>query len=194
MWYENKVTTNKAAFLQKVQLIAVKLGIDPNWLMFVMNSESGLNPAAYNPNGGASGLIQFMPATAEGLGTTTAALRKMSNVDQLDYVYKYFYPYRGKMDSLYDLYLVTFFPAALGKPDSYVLQTSTLPAKVIADANPGIDLDGNDQITVGEFKRWIDLKKKSMGIENGWNVYWIFGSVICAGILLWYLLKNDEDD
>ena len=160
MWLENKVTSNKEAFLQKVRLICAKLGIEPDWLMFVMNSESGLNPAAYNPNGGASGLIQFMPATAEGLGTTTAALRQMSNVEQLDYVYKYFYPYRGKMDSLYDLYLVTFFPAALGKPDSYILQTSTLPAKVIADANPGIDLDGNDQITVGEFKHWIDLKKK----------------------------------
>ena len=33
-----------------------------------------------------------------------------------------------------------------------------------------------------------------MGIETGWNVYWIFGSVICAGILLWYLLKNEEND
>lgn len=160
MWFENKVTTNKEAFLQKVKLISAKLGIDPNWLMFVMNSESGLNPAAYNPNGGASGLIQFMPDTAIGLGTTTAALRQMSNVDQLDYVYKYFYPYRGKMDSIYDLYLVTFFPAALGKGDSYILQTSKLSAKVIADANPGIDLDNNDQITVGEFKNWIDLKKK----------------------------------
>lgn len=163
MWFENKVTSNKEAFLQKVRLICAKLGIDPNWLMFVMNSESGLNPAAYNPNGGASGLIQFMPDTAKGLGTTTEALRKMSNVAQLDYVYKYFYPYRGKMSSLYDLYLVTFFPAALGKPDSYVLQTSTLPAKVIADANPGIDLDHDDRITVGEFKRWIDLKKKVWG-------------------------------
>lgn len=134
MWFENKVTSNKEAFLQKVRLICAKLGIEPDWLMFVMNSESGLNPAAYNPNGA-----------------------------QLDYVYKYFYPYRGKMSSLYDLYLVTFFPAALGKPDSYVLQTSTLPAKVIADANPGIDLDHDDRITVGEFKRWIDLKKKVWG-------------------------------
>ena len=132
MWFENKVTSNKEAFLQKVRLICAKLGIEPDWLMFVMNSESGLNPAAYNPNGGASGLIQFMPDTAKGLGTTTEALRKMSNVAQLDYVYKYFYPYRGKMSSLYDLY-------------------------------PGIDLDHDDRITVGEFKRWIDLKKKVWG-------------------------------
>lgn len=69
MWFENKVTSNKEAFLQKVRLICAKLGIEPDWLMFVMNSESGLNPAAYNPNGGASGLIQFMPDTAKGLGT-----------------------------------------------------------------------------------------------------------------------------
>ena len=61
MWFENKVTTNKEAFLQKVKLIAVKLGIDPNWLMFVMNSESGLNPAAYNPNGGARVLSNSCP-------------------------------------------------------------------------------------------------------------------------------------
>lgn len=33
-----------------------------------------------------------------------------------------------------------------------------------------------------------------MGIETGWSSYWIFGSAICAGILLWYLLKNDDDD
>ena len=77
MWFENKVTSNKEAFLQKVRLICAKLGIEPDWLMFVMNSESGLNPAAYNPNGGASGLIQFMPDTAKGLGTTTEALRKL---------------------------------------------------------------------------------------------------------------------
>ena len=115
MWFENKVTSNKEAFLQKVRLICAKLGIEPDWLMFVMNSESGLNPAAYNPNGGASGLIQFMPDTAKGLGTTTEALRKMSNVAQLDYVYKYFYPYRGKMSSLYDLYLLSRRPRKTGQ-------------------------------------------------------------------------------
>ena len=41
--------------------------------------------------------------------------------------------------------------------------TGNAPAKVIADANPGIDLDHDDRITVGEFKRWIDLKKKVWG-------------------------------
>ena len=38
---------------------------------------------------GAVGLIQFMPDTAKLLGTTTAKLRAMSAVEQLDYVEKH---------------------------------------------------------------------------------------------------------
>lgn len=158
MLFENYVKTNKEAFIDRVSEISQALGISPDWLMFVMMCESGLNAQAVNPNGGATGLIQFMPATAKYLGTTTTALRAMSNVEQLDWVYKYFRPYTGRLTSVYDLYLVTFFPAALGKPDSYVFRTTSLSAKTIADANPGIDLDNNDEITVGEFKNYIDYK------------------------------------
>lgn len=162
MIYEEYIKTNKIEFIKKVNTICAKLIINPEWLMIVMYAESRLNPAALNPNGGASGLIQFMPATAQGLGTTTTALRAMSNVQQLDWVYKYFAPYAGRIKNVYDLYLVTFFPVALGKPDSYVMQTTRLSAKVIAKANPGIDLNKDLQITVGEFKQYVDkyLKKK----------------------------------
>lgn len=45
---------------------------------------------------GATGLIQFMPATAQGMGTTTAALAAMSAVQQLDYVQRYFKPYAAR--------------------------------------------------------------------------------------------------
>lgn len=161
MWYEDLVKSNKSEFLSKVKVISAKLGIDPNYLMFVMRWESNLNPAAVNPVGGATGLIQFMPSTARSLGTTADALRKMNNVEQLDFVYKYFYPYRGRMRSVYDVYLITFFPAALGKPDSYVFETKSLSAKIIAEQNPGIDLNKDLKITVGEFKQYIDQKKKA---------------------------------
>ena len=162
MIYEEYIKTNKIEFINKVNTICAKLRINPEWLMIVMYAESRLNPAALNPNGGASGLIQFMPATALGLGTTTTALRAMSNIQQLDWVYKYFAPYAGRIKDVYDLYLVTFFPVALGKADSYVMQTTRLSAKVIAKANPGIDMNKDLQITVGEFKQYVDkyLKKK----------------------------------
>lgn len=162
MWYSEYVKNNKEAFLNKVVSISNQLGINPNWLMFVMYWESGLNPAIRNKYSGATGLIQFMPATATALGTSVSALANMSNVEQLDYVHKYYRPYAGRMNNLYDVYLVTFFPAALGKADNWVLQTSSLSPRIIAEQNPAIDLNKDKQITVGEFKRYVDLKKKDL--------------------------------
>lgn len=165
MVYEYLVKSNKAAFLAKVAEVSAKLGIQPDWLMIVMKMESGLNPQAVNYNGGATGLIQFMPATAAGLGTSTTALFNMSNVEQMDWVYKYFKPYAGRLFSVTDLYMVTFFPVALGKPDNYVLQTSSLHADTIARANPVFDLNKDSAITVGEFKKSVTNRLPSEALQ-----------------------------
>ncbi|MGI4862472.1 MAG: transglycosylase SLT domain-containing protein [Janthinobacterium lividum] len=149
---EDKVSTNRAAFVTRVRDIANKLGCDPNWLMGTMYLESGLLPTAKNPNGGATGLIQFMPKTAQGLGTTTAALEKMSNVQQLDYVYAYLKPWTGKFKSWFDLYLCIFYPAAIGQPDSYVLGNTPAMIALIAKQNAGFDVNHDGQITKGEFR------------------------------------------
>ena len=148
------ITENKDGFFTKVYEITAKLGIDPNWLMAVMFKESGLNHRAVNHTTGATGLIQFMPATAASLGTTTEALKNMTNVNQLDYVYKYLHPYRFKMKSYTDVYLAVFFPAAIGKPDNYVLETSTLPASLIAEQNQSMDWNHDHKITKAEVERW----------------------------------------
>ena len=158
MLYENLITENRAAFLQKLQEIAAKLGIPAEWLMIVFKIESTVDHRRVNPVSGATGLIQFMPATAAGLGTSTAALRAMSNLQQLDYVLKYFSPFRGRLNSITDLYTVTFFPRALGKPDNYILQTDTIKAGTIAAQNRPYDLNRDGQITHGELKAAI-LKK-----------------------------------
>jgi len=163
--YSGYVKSNAVAFINKVISIGNTLQFDPNFLMIVMYAESRIKPDAYNPNGGASGLIQFMPSTAQWLGTTTAALRAMSNVDQLDYVLKYFKSLgaAGRVKSVYDLYLLTFFPIALGKPDSWILESKDLSAYTIAVNNKIIDLNSDKKITVGEFKQYVDkyLKKKA---------------------------------
>lgn len=145
------VKTNQAAFAQRVTQIADKLGFDPDDLMAVMYLESGLNPKAVNPNGGATGLIQFMPATAQAFGTSTAALLNMSNIQQLDWVEKFYsQPFlRGKMNSFPDLYLATFAPAYLGKAD-----TVKFPANY-AKFNPGFDLNKDNALTVGEFREAV---------------------------------------
>ena len=150
MILENQVSSPFAA---KVRQIASRLGVPPDYLMAVMWSESRLDPAATNPEGGATGLIQFMPATAAGLGTSCEALREMSALDQLDYVERFFRPYAPRCRTFGDFYMACFFPAAIGKEDDYVLQTRKLSAERIARQNPAFDTDRDGRITAGEFRR-----------------------------------------
>ena len=89
-------------------------------LLAVMEFESNTDPACRNRIG-ATGLIQFMPATAASLGTSTDALLEMTGVEQLAYVEKYLATYRNRLRTLSDLYMAVLWPAAIGKPDDYVL-------------------------------------------------------------------------
>ena len=148
--FENYIPNPKAEFCTKLQTICDKLNISPEWLLAVMYVESRINPYAVNKYSGATGLIQFMPATAKSLGTTTAELLNMTAVDQLDYVYLYLKPYANKMHSLMDVYFAIFFPAAIGKPSDFVLQTSKLSASLIASQNAGYDINSDGEITVAE--------------------------------------------
>lgn len=152
MIFEKYVTENREAFLAKVKTVAEKLIISPDDLMAIMYVESRVNHRAVNASTGATGLIQFMPATAAGLSTSTAALKAMSNVQQLDYVYKYLKPFAGRMASYPDVYLAVFFPAGIGKPDTWTFQTSSLSASKIATQNPLFDTNKDKQITKAEFK------------------------------------------
>ena len=62
---------------------------------------------------GATGLIQFMPDTAKGLGTsTTEALSQMTRSEQLKYVDKYFEGTLNKGASLSDVYMSVLLPAS----------------------------------------------------------------------------------
>jgi hypothetical protein len=148
-------TTNRSAFAEKVVVISKALGINPNYLMAVMHFESKLDPSAVNPRSGASGLIQFTRATAKGLGTSVEQIRRMSAIAQLDLVLLHMKPYARRIKSFVDVYLSIFFPAAIGKPDNYVLKTSRLSASLIASQNPVFDLNKDDKITKSEVARVI---------------------------------------
>lgn len=166
MLYEEKIKSNKDAFIAKVINISRQLGIEPEWLMQVFVNESGVNHQAVNATSGATGLIQFMPDTAASLGTSTAALKAMTNVQQLDYVYKYLSPYAGKIASYIDLYFSVFFPLAMGKPDDWVFQTSKLAASKIAVQNPVFDINKDGKLTVAEVREAM-LKK----VPAAWKAF-----------------------
>ena len=100
------------------------LDVQPDNLMACMAWESAetFSPKVKNAAGsGAVGLIQFMPATARALGTTTTALAAMTVIEQLAYVKRYFQPYRGRLRTLSDLYMAILWPRGIGKAESYVL-------------------------------------------------------------------------
>lgn len=142
-------------FTSKVIGISNMLQIDPNSLMLTMYIETAgtYSPSIQNKLSKATGLIQFMPSTAKSLGTTIDALAKMTAIEQLDYVYKYLLPYKGKMKEFTDTYLAVFFPAAIGKPDNWVLETKTLSANKIASWNPLYDLNKDGKIQKSEIIR-----------------------------------------
>lgn len=126
--------------------VANQLGMDPAWLMAIVDFETGgtFSTSVKNPVSGATGLIQFMPSTAARLGTTTDQLARMSPDEQAQYVYRYFQPYAGRIASLEDAYMAVLWPAAIGKPDDYVLFSRP---SVAYQQNSGLDRSGSGRVT-----------------------------------------------
>lgn len=182
-----------------LQLICRSLSRDtgvckPRDLLSVMYAESGCRADAHNPNGHASGLNQCMPDTLDGLGfhpelppvERAARFRELSVKDQLPYVYRYYKPYTGRLDSVAAIYVATFLPAfisqaRIGGPD-FVLVDKTIGKAnginhaVIYTANAGFDKNGDLKITVGELEmavmlqcrgdRWMELSRRLGGVET----------------------------
>lgn len=140
-------------FTSGVTELAKKYNIPEDYLYAVMGFETGgsFSPSERNKRGsGATGLIQFMPETARGLGTSTEKLAGMSRAEQLKYVDKYFEGNLPKGASLSDVYMSILMPAAVGKPDNTVLFG---PGGIVPNAysqNSGLDLNGDGKVTKAE--------------------------------------------
>lgn len=161
--------------------IAQKLEIDVNWLLAVMYFETAKTFSPQKTNSiGSVGLIQFThdygtpnQKKINGKVYSLGYIKSLDFIKQMDLVYEYYRPYVGKMNSFLDVYLVTFFPAALSKTGSYVLKTSNLSASLIANQNPIFDLNKDKKITRSEiesfFKKWYTPKIFSQ-IQKGFDL------------------------
>jgi|GEM_PF-974943 len=131
---------NNPKFKARAEEIAGKIGVSLEALYAIIKLESYGDPYVVNSSSRATGLIQWIPTTAESpqIGTTVEKLRHMSGLQQLDYVEKFFKPYFGKMRSFADLYRAVFFPASIGKPADYIFRTKGQSAELIAKQNPAI--------------------------------------------------------
>jgi hypothetical protein len=125
-----------------------------------MKSESNVMPSAQNPNGNATGLIQFMPQTLVGLGWRNGpdAFKALSAEDQLPFVEHYFAPYAAQgLGSAGRLYQATFLPATLpGSQESTVIAAPEGPHADAYRANQVLDTNRDGKITVSDLTSRID--------------------------------------
>jgi len=157
-------------FLKEVKSICNRF----NWtqqqrseLMACMAFESGhtFNPAIKNMAGsGATGLIQFMPSTARDLGTTTDDLAKMTAIEQLTYVEKYFKPYAKRIKTLSDMYMAILLPKYIGADDRVHLFTE---GTVAYRQNSGLDTNNDGHVTKREASQKVNATLL-LGFEKGY--------------------------
>lgn len=147
-------------FLDRVEAIRKRFGwsIDQmNYLMACMAFESGesFSPTIRNAAGsGAVGLIQFMPATLKGMGYTVEQAQKMTAVQQLDLVEKYFKPYRNSVKTLSDMYMAILMPKFVG-----AAETSTIFSGGIAyRQNSGLDANRDGKVSKMEAASKVSAK------------------------------------
>ncbi|MNQ10555.1 hypothetical protein D3C85_233960 [compost metagenome] len=142
-------------FIIKVRDIAIKLQMPTegaNWLMACMAFETGETFSPTIKNGAGApyyGLIQFGAAAAKDSGTTLDALLKMTAEEQLEYVYRFFKPYTGKLKTLSDIYMRILWPAAVGKPEDYVIFDQKVRPTAYVQ-NKGLDINKDGLVTKAE--------------------------------------------
>jgi Transglycosylase SLT domain len=138
-------------FWREIHAVAWRLGTDPAWLLNVMACESSFDPDARNPLPGqtSSGLLQIIERTARRLGTTTEAIRRMSPMDQLRLAEKYLEPFKGRLNTLPDVYMAVFRGSIVEGGDEIVVVDHARDPRIYALNRP-LDLNNDRLITKGE--------------------------------------------
>ncbi|MGJ4730137.1 LysM peptidoglycan-binding domain-containing protein, partial [Luteimonas sp. SDU101] len=144
------------AFLRGVEEMAGRIGTRPEYVLAVMSFETGgsFSPGVRNGAGsGATGLIQFMPTTARELGTSTEALARMSAVDQLEYVERYFAQRSdpGDLNTLEGVYTTVLYGSPRPDPGSTLFSQGSAAYRM----NAPLDLNRDGRITAGEATSFV---------------------------------------
>lgn len=136
------------AFMQQIERLSEKYGVNPSQIYKVIQGESGFNPKATNKSG-ASGLFQFMPKTAAELGWTTEEILSMAPAEQAK-VYEQYLDFWG-YDGSNALGIMQAAPAfANASPETVVYKKGSKAW----DQNPGWRTSGDGDITVASINNY----------------------------------------
>lgn len=143
-------------FVTKTSKISKDLQIpdDGGWLMSCMAFETGRTFSPTIQNGAGAkyfGLIQFGDMALTDIGVSMQALLKMTAVEQLDCVYKFFKPYTGKLYDLTSCYMRILWPVGVTKDNSYIMWDKSNPKQAKTyEQNRGLDKNKDGKITRAE--------------------------------------------
>lgn len=168
-------------FFKKLDNICKEANVKPEDVLLIMTLESGLNPSAVNKDGGASGLVQFMPFILKKYKYDASkydnkSFNQLSGEEQLDTIALHLKNLsRGKaIKSAAQLYIGNFFPVALYtsgvqsmNPNAPIVEKNPTRQKYKSvsieferkayASNSGLDYDNDGIITYGD----IDKKMKN---------------------------------
>lgn len=169
---------------------------DADGVAALCSHESGFSASATNPKGGATGLIQFMPATARLLGTTVEALRVMTEAEQLPYVRAFFARVGGgRFVPRRDVPVAAGWPAHIGKPDDFIAARAGQKAY---DWNAALDLNKDGVITLGELRTRVLGRLATAGRltwtakEGGAGGLGSLALLGAVGVGVWYLWERSS--
>jgi len=167
-----------------INQVSSQLGIDPSWLINLIQFESNWNPQATNSISGARGLIQFTNTTAKSMGYANANDLVTKYPDEVSQLLNPVYAYLSKMvpyPTAQSLYMAVFYPAARSWSPNTAFNDS------IQAVNPGI-------VTVQDYinkvnKNAIVAKVKSVAPVAGLVVLLAIG-----GFFLYKYLNKGADE
>lgn len=180
---------------------AHELGIHPDWLATVISFETAgtFSPSIVNRAGsGAFGTIQFMPRTAQYIlktATPEEAVEKGRAMSFSEQLRRMVIPYfKGRtMNSLEDVYLAVFYPAAMNKPGSWVIGAAP---SAVYHQNAGFDRDGKGYITRDDVTRKLRQLFESAGgrvpVQTFAIAQVVFGFSVAAGLIWFFARKQLE--
>ena len=163
------------AFFGELAALARDYSFDLEWMLDVMWSESGINPAAKyrRPPNLATGLIGFVDLARLGAAPDNTlvshdAFATLSAAEQMRYVRKFWAPMKGRATSGATLYQYNFLPASL---DRGTTGDTVLAARggtgyggregTFYDVNQLLDVDGDGAITVADLAARLDRAKRN---------------------------------
>ena len=169
---KNRTPAEREQFVRTI----TTAGYDPRGVGAVIELESARtwSPSVKGPRGTFDmppgypvGLIQFAPQTAQTLGTSTAALERMTFGEQLGFVVAYYGLFGGPSAfSRPGDYYLAGFGAAPQTPNATVLTTR---GKAAYSSNAVLDTNKDDKITAGELRGLIDRTIASAESRGVWT-------------------------